>query len=123
MRLRPIFELIVIAEIDFTQPVHLGRTLVIIGPARESLLRRAAITTAGIIDKSIARQRRCRRPEPQAPYVGARRSVLGAGHRRTEEERYHSDRLDQRCAPFETPPAAAPQSVGIGCAFFADWRG
>src|SRR5216683_2947040 len=59
MCLRPIFELVVIAEIDLAQAVRLGPALFVIGPAAEQLLRWAAIAAAGIIVESIERQCRC----------------------------------------------------------------
>src|SRR5215469_16728928 len=78
MRLRPIFELVVIAEVDLSKTARLGAALLILGPAGEGLLRRAAIAAAGIVYKRILRQRRHGGTELQRPYVRAGRSFVGA---------------------------------------------
>src|SRR5271170_2161416 len=91
MRLCPIFQLVVIAEIDFAQAVRLGRTLVVIGPAREGLLRRAAIAAAGIVDEGIARQCRRRCAELQCPYVRSYGRFLGARDTRGDHGKRNND--------------------------------
>jgi len=86
MRLRPIFELVVIAEVDLAQTVRLGPALLVLGPAGESLLRRSAIAAAGIVDERVAGKSRCRGPEFQRPYIGTRRRIIGARDPDAEDE-------------------------------------
>src|SRR5215471_8459138 len=86
MRPRPIFELVVIAEIDLAQTIRLGRALVVIRPAGESLLRRAAIAAAGIADERVARQRRSRGSKLQRPDIGAGGRIIGACYTRPEDQ-------------------------------------
>src|SRR5260370_10988031 len=129
MRLCPKFELVVIAEVDFARAIRLGRTLGVIGPARESLLRRAPIAAAGIVDEGIARQRRYRGPELQAPYFGARGPLLGATGNPAQKDECSSenDRAhgpEDGGHPFACPPSAptispartqTPTSRSRGC--------
>src|SRR5215472_6651709 len=86
VRSRPIFELVVVAEINFAQTVRLGLASLILGPAGESLLRRSAIAAAGIVDERVAGQSRCRGPEFQRPYIGTRRRIIGARDPDAEDE-------------------------------------
>src|SRR6516165_5361386 len=86
VRSRPIFELVVVAEINLAQTVRLGLALLILGPAGESLLRRSAIAATSIVDERIAGQSRYRGPELQRPDIGARRSIVSAGDAYTEGE-------------------------------------
>src|SRR5215472_7859645 len=51
VRSRPIFEFVVVAEINFAQTARLGLALLILGPAGEGPLRRSAIAAAGIVYK------------------------------------------------------------------------
>ncbi|MGA7867320.1 MAG: hypothetical protein WCA23_25580, partial [Stellaceae bacterium] len=64
------------------------------GPTCERLLRRTAIAAAGIINESVARQRRCRRPELQGPDVSARGSIIGASEAYAEDQNRSNDRTD-----------------------------
>src|SRR5215472_8051698 len=67
MRFRPVFKLVVIAEINFSQTIRLEGALLILRPPGENLLRWAAVAAAGIVDKSVARQSRRRRSQLQCP--------------------------------------------------------
>src|SRR5262249_26121190 len=84
--LRPIFELVVISEIDLAHTVWLGLAIGIIRPAGKRAQGRPAIAAAGIVDESVVRQCRCRRAELERPYIRACGRILGAGRARPEHE-------------------------------------
>src|SRR5271156_3166193 len=113
MRLCPIFELVVIAEIDFAQSVRLGWAFIVAGPAGERLLRRAAVAAAGIVNEGIARQCRRRCAELQRPDIDAPGSIFCASGACAE----HGDRRQSNDCAHETfwneekgTPLASPLS-------------
>ena len=84
--LGPVFEFVVIAEVDFPQPVRLRPAAPDLAPAVERRRRRPAIGAAGIVDELVG-QCLDLRSEPQIPDFASRRPVACAVVRRRKGRR------------------------------------